>query len=153
MKAPPFTVENAAEMGRRSVAARVARAKLAKEELERARIALERERLSVAQTPEEARRIVTLHQLDRLDKMINAALDDDDAELFLQLTAAKERLWKLVTPTAGTHKPRAAKPGNLRQSYAEPLPEPARIEPTKEPTSTPTPQHIDIAPQPSEPTA
>lgn len=53
---------------------------------------------------DDARRESTLRQLDAVDRLIGAALDDDDAELFLKLTGAKEKLWKLVHPTGGVAK-------------------------------------------------
>jgi hypothetical protein len=52
---------------------------------------------------------MTLRQIDRLDKLIGSALDADDANLFLKLTAAKEKLWKLVQPTAGVSHPGRSK--------------------------------------------
>jgi hypothetical protein len=69
---------------------------------------LEREKMLLAtQAPDndEARKNRTLKQIDKLDKLIDDALVKADEERFLKLTAAKERLWKLVQPTAGVQKP------------------------------------------------
>jgi len=101
-KAPNFTPENAAEFGRRGGLAR-------KASFQRERELVEQARKWLAESPkpntDEARKNVTLNQIDALDARINNALDDDDEERFLKLTAAKEKLWKLVQPTAGVNKP------------------------------------------------
>ena len=94
-KAPNFTSENAAAMSKLAHAAIRAR-----KEREKALLASQRP------IPDDARKEQTLRQIDRLDKLINSALDDDDADLFLKLTAAKEKLWKLVQPTAGVSRPK-----------------------------------------------
>jgi len=98
MKAPNFTSANAAEMARRATKSRLARIQREKEEAERAA-------REAAPTTDDARRERTLKQLDLLDKMIDDSLAAGSAKLFLQLSAAKERLWKLVSPTAGVLKP------------------------------------------------
>jgi hypothetical protein len=96
-KAPNFTPELAAKYAPLATIAR-------EKNREMRRLAAEAEKSAVV--TDDARKTQTLNQIDRLDKLINAALDDDDADLFLKLTAAKERLWKLVQPTAGVNKPR-----------------------------------------------
>lgn len=99
--APQFTKENAADMARRAVASRVAR-----EQRERAA------RQLLAPPTEDASRLQTLDQLQRIDGEINRALDRRDWDSLPTLTAAKERLWKLVRPTAGQLKPgRGKQPG------------------------------------------
>ncbi len=69
-----------------------------------------------ANTTEDARITRTKKQLARLDDLIDKALDNADAELFLRLAAAKDRLWNLVTPKAGVLRPRSGK------SRPDPLP-------------------------------
>jgi hypothetical protein len=99
MKAPNFTRENAAEMARRATAARMQRLEREQREREEAQRALASMPVS-----DDARRECTLKQLDAVDRLMSAALDDDDSEQFLKLVAAKERLWKLVHPTGGVTK-------------------------------------------------
>lgn len=111
---PPFTRENAREMALRSWAIRRQR----KADAEAVRLA--RELLPNAKD-DEARRVRTLKQIDLLDDMIDAALAKKDAERFLALAATKDKLWKLVQPTAGTLKPRHAKPTPARPFFVEPL--------------------------------
>ena len=113
-----FTAENARTMALRSweVRRRVA--------LERAAVEKASRFLPGAQD-DEARRQTTLKQIDALDVKINNALDDDDNDLFLALAAAKERLWKLVQPTAGS-----LRPGRARR---EPSPDVAPIQPKTPP--------------------
>lgn len=53
---------------------------------------------------DDARRQETLNQIDATDKMINAALDEGDREAFLELTDAKQKLWKLALATPGAAK-------------------------------------------------
>lgn len=108
-QAPPFTRENAADMARRAVISREARR-------EAKRIAAEAAKPRIQD--EEARRQRTLTQLDGLDKLIDSALRKHDAELFLKLTAAKGRLWKLVAPTAGVLRPKRAGEASRRPSIA-----------------------------------
>lgn len=97
-KAPNFTLENAADMARRATASRLARIAREKSEKEAADLA------SRAR-PDDARKETTLKQIDKLDKMIDAALERGKQDDFIALAAAKERLWKLVQPTAGVAKP------------------------------------------------
>jgi hypothetical protein len=123
-KAPNFTVENAVELGRKGGLAR-------KASYQREREILAQARKQLAESPkpftDEARKNVTLSQIDAIDARIINALDDDDEERFLKLTAAKERLWKLVQPTAGV-----SKPGRNRrdQPSSQPIEAPA-AEPSK----------------------
>jgi len=98
MKAPNFTHENAADMARRATISRLERIKREKEEAQRAA----REAAPIA---DDARKNRTLKQLDLLDGLIDDALAAKDADKFLKLSAAKERLWKLVSPTAGVLRP------------------------------------------------
>ena len=102
-KAPNFTRENAGEMARRATVSRLAR------------IAREREQAAAAAraaapVTDDARKQATLRQLDKLDVLIDAALDKCKQDDFLRLSAAKERLWKLVQPTAGALKPQRNRP-------------------------------------------
>lgn len=105
-KAPNFTPANAADMARRSAVSRVARIEREKAEnrqrdIEARALAISRETVP---DPDEARKNATLKQIDRLDKMIDAALTRADEDTFLKLAGAKEKLWKLVQPTAGVLK-------------------------------------------------
>lgn len=112
MKGALFTVENAAEMARRSVEAR-ANAK-------------ERDRLAAAQAEELARTsAATSDELRRLrvQKQIDLLLLDMEAaksiEKRLQLGSAIERLWKLVQPTAGVNRP--SRQSRRNQVEAQPI--------------------------------
>ncbi len=106
-----FTPDNAAEFARRSWAARRQRAAEAKLNPPPAAIVL-------PPSDEDARRKTTLRQIDKLDVMIDAALDESDSDAFLSLSGAKERLWKLVQPTAGVLRPNK----QSRRNQAEPMP-------------------------------
>ncbi len=109
-KAPNFTRENAADMARRATVSREAR-----RAREKAAATATRQLAS-----DDARKTTTLRQIDKLDELINSSLDRRDAKRFLQLSAAKERLWKLVQPTAG-----ALRPGRgSRRSDPPPMPMP-----------------------------
>lgn len=96
-KAPNFTRENAAEMARRATRARVAR-------LDSERAELEAERAANARQPDDddARK-------RRVQKQIDLLLGDMEraksVKVRLACSAALERLWKLVTPTAGVLRP------------------------------------------------
>ena len=68
---------------------------------EAARIIAENARV----TDDDSRKKRTLAQLDKLDGLIDAALAAKNEARFLRLSAAKERLWKLVQPTAGSLRP------------------------------------------------
>jgi uncharacterized protein YpiB (UPF0302 family) len=107
-------------MAFRSTVSRRHNAKREKEAYERGYA----EALSLKPDTDEARKKMTLRQIDSLDARINNALDEDDEERFLKLTAAKERLWKLVQPTAGVNKP-----GRSRRPEP-PMPSPKPQEPT-----------------------
>lgn len=105
VKAPNFTRENAGAMARLATAARVRnqQARVAQALADgQAREKAEREKLPA---PDDARRDRTLKQLDLLDNLVDAALAAGDADRFLQLSQAKDRLWKLVQPTAGALRP------------------------------------------------
>jgi hypothetical protein len=97
-KAPNFTRDNAAEMARRATRSRVAR--IAREKAER-----EAATRAAAPITDDARKEATLLQLDKLDVLINQALDSGNEASFLRLSAAKERLWNLVCPKAGSLRP------------------------------------------------
>jgi IDEAL domain len=99
-KAPNFTRENAGEMARRATRARLARIAREKADAQAATRA-------AAPAGDDARRNRTLIQIDRLDALIDAALDQKDGRAFVQLAKAKTDLWKLVQPTAGQLKPSA----------------------------------------------
>lgn len=76
---------------------------------------------------DDARRQTTLSQIDSLDELINRALDRKDSDEFLRLSSAKEKLWKLVQPTAGVSKPvrsqqRAGLPSAVRTPQAAAIP-------------------------------
>jgi len=107
--AAPFTKENARAMALRSHAAR--------------RLNREREnifRANAAPAPDDARRAQALKQLDALDVMINDAINKGNEAQFLKLINAKEKLWKLVQPTAGVNRP--ARPGRQsRQPMIQPV--------------------------------
>lgn len=96
-KAPNFTRENAAEMARRATRARVAR-------LNRESAELAAERAANARDPDDddARK-------RRVQKQIDLLLGDMESaksvKVRLACSAALERLWKLVTPTAGVLRP------------------------------------------------
>jgi hypothetical protein len=72
---------------------------------------------------DETRKKATLRQLDRLDGLIDKALAGGDREAFLELADAKQKLWKLVQPTAGVNKP-----GRSRRPEP-PMPSPKPQEP------------------------
>jgi hypothetical protein len=102
--APPFTRENARAMQLRATQSRVAR--IEREKAERlhdmaVKVALE---LNEARAPDddEARK-------RRVQKQIDLILGDMEraksVKVRLACSAALERLWKLVTPTAGAFRP------------------------------------------------
>ena len=111
---PQITRENAAEMQRRAQVAIAARK-------ERAR--LDREKLAAMPetADEQARSKRVFAQIDRVDQFLEEC---QDAETFVKLTAAKERLWKLVVPTAGVLRPRPT----VRRRTPVILEEPVRVE-------------------------
>lgn len=117
-KAPNFTPETARIYAVRSIASR----KLNRER-EKQLLAQAEELARLCQKPanDESRKATTLKQIDALDKLIDNALEDEDEERFLKLTAAKERLWKLVQPTAGVLKSSRSR---SHQAPLEPVPTP-----------------------------
>ena len=130
--APRITPDNAREMQRRATQSRLAReAREKAEDLERDIAARAR---ILAPEPDEARRQRTLKQIDLLDKRISAAMDADDDDRAMSLIAAKERLWKLVQPTAGS-----LRPGRSRREAppAFSAPVPISSPPAVAPASTP----------------
>lgn len=115
MKARPFTAENAAEMALRAQAARKRNKEAAAAALAAARQALD----DIPATAFEDKRTQrVLAQIDRVDEMLMECERDE----FAPLTAAKERLWRLVFPTAGVLKPVNAP--RRRQSASLPDPSP-----------------------------
>jgi len=108
----PFTKENAAEMARRSVKAREERR--AQRKAMAAAI-----RLESSPDCDQARNRRVFAQIRQCDEMIDECRDPDT---FVKLTAAKERLWRLVFPTAGVLKP--ANAPRRRQSTSLPEPSP-----------------------------
>lgn len=121
-KAPNFTSQTAKDRQRNSVASRLAN-KIARIEREKQ---LELERAKSFPLPDENRKAETLKQIDRLDSLINSALDDADEDRFIKLSAAKERLWKLVQPTAGVARQRR---GDRQLPSAQPISTPQENRP------------------------
>ena len=101
-KAPNFTSESGSRAG---IQSGISRKLLRQREKDLLAKTQELERLTQRPNDDETRKATTLRQIDGVDKLINNALDDADEERFLKLTAAKERLWKLVQPTAGVMRP------------------------------------------------
>jgi hypothetical protein len=108
---PLFTVENAAELGRKGAIRR-------KELIEQRKAEAKQAEFERATPEPEAAIERTKRQLSKVDDMIDAALEEDDADLFLRLSAAKERLWKLVSPTAGVLKQPRGRQDRLRPAIA-----------------------------------
>ena len=121
-KAPNFTRENAGEMARRATRARLARIAREKAEAQALRDALAR-----IPDGEDARRNRTLKQLDMLDVLIDRALNLGHSDKFLKLSAAKERLWKLVQPTAGVLKQPRRRSAGADFADISPLPTPQSV--------------------------
>jgi hypothetical protein len=98
----PFTPESARIAAVKSSTARQARKQRERELVERAVDLLKRH-----PTPAEpdARRARTLKQVDRIDDEIDRCLDRRQFDRLPELTSAKDKLWKLVEPSAGTMKP------------------------------------------------
>jgi hypothetical protein len=87
-------------------------------------------RYAYAATPEEPAAIArTKCQLAALDALIDDSLAKGDEERFLKLSAAKERLWKLVQPTAGS-----LRPGRQQRQQTRPSAEPISIPATEPPS-------------------
>ena len=78
------------------------------------------------ETDDTRRRQRVLRQIDRLDILIEGTRD---AELFIRLASAKERLWNLVYPKPGSLRPKA---GRQERAMVAPV----------EPISAPTPQPV-----------
>jgi hypothetical protein len=98
------------------MARRATRSRLARIERERAEAQAVKDALASRPEPEDTRKERTLKQLDKLDVLIDRSLNLGNSTQFLKLSAAKERLWKLVQPTAGVLKPgkeRATKRGGV----------------------------------------
>ena len=110
---PLITPETASEMGKRSAATYYQR-----------KAQREAELLKSVQMPvetEEKRRACVLAQIDQCDKLLKHC---DDAKTFVALTAAKERLWNLVFPTAGVMRQRSSgRRGPGPASLPPPVPE------------------------------
>jgi len=92
---PLITRENAAEFGRKSAIAR----KLAKERAEREKQGLPA--IPVAAEDQRTRERVK-RQIERCDAMLEKC---KSPRVFVQLTAAKEKLWNLIYPKAGSIRP------------------------------------------------
>ena len=102
--APLFTRENAAEMARRASASRVANIQRRKQlDAQHIREGIRREVIATLEGAD-AMKLETIEQIKWLDRQIKAAMKSVKADEFLRLTAAKERLWKLVNPTGGVLK-------------------------------------------------
>ena len=78
--------------------------------------------LTTPQMPDEdARQARVMKQLDKVDEFLDQCTDPDT---FAKLTASKERLWRLVIPTAGVLRPRPT----VRRRLPVVLEEPTRAE-------------------------
>ena len=115
-KAPNFTPETARIMAARSLESRKLNIQREKEAFEAGR----QDALNEKPNDDQARKDRTLRQIDLLDARITDALSDDDEERFLKLTAAKEKLWKLVQPTAGVSKPSRQRSQAISQPISAP---------------------------------
>ncbi len=112
-KAPPITRETAREYSARGNKVRWDNWRLAKEQAKLHKPAF-------SATPDDSQPIArTKMQLAQLDDLIDAALARKDQRSFLALAGAKERLWKLVQPTAGVMKPASRRAAN--RPAAEPI--------------------------------
>ena len=111
MKAPPFTRENAAEMARRATASRLAR--IAAERRERDNLATAIEGMDA----EMARKARVLKQIARIDDLLDSCARDEVPGL----VGAKEKLWSLVIPKAGSLRPQS----QPRRRQSASLPEPS----------------------------
>ena len=124
MKAPPFTAANAAEMGRRgglkSAQARADRLAKAQADAEELRLAIAKQAAFEALTPDDDQRRLNRvkKQADLIADRIDSCLADDDDDRLTVLTQALARLWPLVTPTAGTLKPKS---GSSKREMPRPV--------------------------------
>ena len=116
-----FSAENAAEFGRRGG---LAAAKTKAERKQQERLEAEAAAKMPVIADESARTKRVMRQIERCDDLMDEC---DDGELFVKLTAAKERLWNLIFPKAGTFKP---KPGGTRR------PQPVVVSPAADNPST-----------------
>ena len=137
-KAPPFTAETAAAAGRLG-GKRSAEAK-AKAREER-RLLILQARIQATASGDDSRRTRTLSQIDLLDNAIDDALERGLHERALELVGAKDRLWKLVQPTAGSLRPgrsrREAPPSiTAPVPISAPVAQPAPVAPEVPPAST-----------------
>jgi len=112
--APPFTRDNAGEMARRATVAREARR--AREKA----ILREYAKNPPVDADDDARRKRVLKQIARCDSLLLTC----SAAEFPAMTAAKERLWKLVFPTAGVLKPRRNDRPRMPEARGVPIPAP-----------------------------
>ena len=128
-KAPNFTSESGSRAG---IQSGISRKLLRQREKDLLAKTQELERLTQRPNDDETRKATTLRQIDGVDKLINNALDDEDEERFLKLTAAKERLWKLVQPTAGV-----MRPGRGKERRAAPIASPTPQAPGPAPDQPP----------------
>ena len=123
-----FTAENAAEYGRMgAIASAAAKARRKQEEKLAAEAAAE---LPVI-ADEQARLKRVMRQIEKCDELMD---DCDDPKEFIALTAAKERLWNLIFPKAGS-----LRPAKASRRPAQPLPSPIP------PQNSPTPQQVDAS--------
>lgn len=99
MKAPNFTPENARTMALRSVASRKSNRQREKAAFEAGRQAALEERPD----NDEARKARVQRQIDILLADMEKSKSVD---VRLRISAALERLWKLVSPTAGVLRPK-----------------------------------------------
>lgn len=99
-----FTKENAGEMARRAALAREAKKKALLKRLEDL----------PEDASEDARHKRVLMQIQRCDQLLATCFAKD----FAALTAAKERLWKLIYPTAGVLRPKRASDRPARPTMA-----------------------------------
>jgi transposase-like protein len=72
---------------------------------------------------EDSRKERVMKQLDKLDEMLDAC---KEPKMFIQLTAAKERLWNLVFPKPGSLRPKQSRQERASIQPIQPLP----IDPT-----------------------
>lgn len=115
MKAPNFTSDNARMMALRSVASRKENRKREKEAFEAGRQAALDER----PTDDDARKVRVQRQIDIL---LTDMEKTKSVDVRLRIAAALDRLWKLVTPTAGVLRPKNRPSGAVARPAYEPVP-------------------------------
>ena len=130
MKAPPFTAENAAEMGRRG-AAITNQIRWGNRSAQPSAPTL-----YLPPTSDDSASVQrTKLQVAKLDAKLDAALDACDFKLAASIATIKARLWPLAQPTAGALRPGR---GSRRADAPEaPTPVPMPQEPTP-PANPPT---------------